>query len=48
VKVFGIIAIVLIALFLGLMIFGGGRHGPARHTQPADAGGDAPAADVRR
>lgn len=31
VKVFGIIAVIVILLFVGLMLFGGGRHGPGRH-----------------
>ena len=31
VKVFGIIAVIAILLLLGLMLFGGGRHGPGRH-----------------
>ena len=35
VKVFGIVAIVLVLLLGGLMLFGGGSHGPGRH---GDAG----------
>ncbi len=48
VKVFGIIAIVMVVLFVGLMIFGGGRHGPSRHTPSGDAGGQTPSAGGRR
>ncbi|GAA0988843.1 hypothetical protein GCM10009555_071380 [Acrocarpospora macrocephala] len=32
VKVFGIIALALALLFGVLMLFGGGTHGPGRHT----------------
>ncbi len=32
VKVFGIIALVLVLLFVVLLLAGGGSHGPARHT----------------
>jgi hypothetical protein len=43
VKVFGIIVIVIVLLFGGLKLFGvGGEHGPGRHTQSGDAGGQAP------
>jgi hypothetical protein len=31
VKVFGIIIVILIVLFMGLQFLGGGRHGPGRH-----------------
>jgi hypothetical protein len=31
VKVFGIIAITVVLLFVILMLVGGGRHGPGRH-----------------
>ena len=31
VKVFGIVALVVIVLFVVLLIAGGGEHGPARH-----------------
>jgi hypothetical protein len=31
VKVSGIVAIVLVLLVGGLIVFGGGRHGPGRH-----------------
>lgn len=33
VKVFGVIAIVLVVLFVTLALIGGGRHGPGRHMQ---------------
>jgi hypothetical protein len=33
VKVFGIIALVVVAVFLVLMFAGGGRHGPSRHMR---------------
>jgi hypothetical protein len=39
VKVSGIIAIVLVLLAVGLMLFGGGQHGPGRHIpggEPAE------------
>lgn len=40
VKVFGIIAIVLVLVFVGLKLIGvGGGHGPARHTSPGGQGG---------
>ena len=45
VKVFGIIALVVVVLFLILLLTGGpGRHGPGRHT--GGLGGHAPAASV--
>jgi hypothetical protein len=43
VKVFGVIAVVLVLLIGGLMLFGGGGHGPGRHL-----GGDTPAGDAGR
>jgi len=42
VKVLGVIAIVLLLLIIGLQLFGGGRHGPFRHTPSDDAGGRTP------
>nr|MBA2488983.1 hypothetical protein [Chloroflexota bacterium] len=42
VKVFGIIAVVGALLVIGLMIVGGGSHGPDRHAPPAGAGDSAP------
>jgi hypothetical protein len=43
VKVFGIIAIVLV-LLIGIMLLTG--HGPGRHTPSGDAGGQAPRSSV--
>ena len=46
VKVSGIIALVVVLLIAGLMLFGGGNHGLGRHlggdTPPASAGGRTP------
>lgn len=43
VKVFGIIALVVVLLFLFLMFTRGpGGHGPGRHTSSGDAGGTSP------
>ncbi|HEV8363602.1 MAG TPA: hypothetical protein VGQ52_08775 [Gemmatimonadaceae bacterium] len=36
VKVFGIIALLVVLLFVVLMVAGGGRHGPGRHFRHAD------------
>jgi hypothetical protein len=41
VKVFGIIALVLV-LLVGILLVAGGDHGPGRHTSPGDAGGQTP------
>ena len=41
VKVFGIIVIVVVLLVVAGM-FIGGEHGPGRHTQSGDAGGQVP------
>ena len=42
VKVFGVIALVVVMLFLGLMIFGSpGGHGPRRHLSTMHADGRA-------
>jgi uncharacterized cupredoxin-like copper-binding protein len=38
VKVFGIIAIVLAVLVVIMLLAGGGRHGPGRHTSSSGAG----------
>ena len=47
VKVFGIIAIVLVLLVGFILITGvGGPHGPGRHSPSGDAGGDTPIASV--
>lgn len=47
VKVFGIIAVVVILLFVIMMFIGGGKHGPGRHmpggdTPPGQHGGQRP------
>ena len=42
VKVFGIIAVVLVLLFVVIQFTGfGGSHGPGRHTPSGDVGGKA-------
>ena len=46
VKVFGIIVIVVVLLAVGLMFLVGGEHGPGRHTQSGDAGGQGPSSGV--
>jgi hypothetical protein len=40
VKVFGLIALVAVVLFVVVMLVGGGEHGPGRHT---GGGSDTPA-----
>ena len=42
VKVFGIIAIVLVLLVVIMMFTGGGSHGPGRHTPSGDVDGQTP------
>jgi len=42
VKVFGIIALVLILLVVIAMLVGGGNHGPGRHMPSGGAGGHMP------
>ncbi|MDP9363690.1 MAG: hypothetical protein M3Q10_05600 [Chloroflexota bacterium] len=42
VKGFGIIALVLVLLFVVLQFAGGGGHGPGRHRPSGVAGGHAP------
>jgi len=45
VKVFGIIALVLVLLVVVVLATGrGGSHGPGRHAPSGDAGGHAPPA----
>jgi hypothetical protein len=39
VKVFGIIVIVVVLLVAAVMYISGGEHGPGRHAQAGDAGG---------
>ena len=46
VKVCGVIALIVIVLVVIVAIFGGGRHGPARHTSSADLGGQRPISSV--
>jgi hypothetical protein len=47
VKVFGIIFIVLVLLFVMLLLTGGpGRHGPGRHMGTRGVGGPAPSSSV--
>ncbi|MBA3388730.1 MAG: hypothetical protein H0U02_05100 [Rubrobacter sp.] len=47
VKVFGIIAIVLVLLFVVIQFTGvGGGHGPGRHTPSGKAGGQTPPSSV--
>ncbi len=46
VKVFGIIGLVLILLFVVLQSIGGGGHGPGRHRTAGDAGGYAPPSSI--
>ena len=45
VKVFGIIAIVVVVLVAAVM-FIGGEHGPSRHTPSGDAGSQVPSLSV--
>ena len=42
VKVFGVIALVLVLLVVVLLLTGGGSHGPGRHTASSDVGGQTP------
>ena len=42
VKVFGIIALVLVLLVVIMMFAGGGSHGPGRHIPSGGAGGHTP------
>jgi hypothetical protein len=48
VKVFGIIALVVVLLFVILMFIRGpgGRHGPGRHMPSGDTGGQTPPSSV--
>ncbi|MPZ24520.1 MAG: hypothetical protein GEU28_13535 [Dehalococcoidia bacterium] len=39
VKVFGVIALVLVLLVVGVLLFGGGEHGPGRHGPSGGTGG---------
>ena len=42
VKVFGIIALVVVVLFVVVMLIGGGEHGPGRHSPSGDPIGQTP------
>lgn len=46
VKVLGIIALVLVLLFVVSHLTGGGSHGPSRHMPSGDAGGHTPPSSV--
>ena len=46
VKVFGIVAIVVVLLVVAMMFVGGGEHGPLRHAPSGDAGGQVPPSGV--
>lgn len=46
VKVFGIIALVLVLLVVIMMFIVGGPHGPGRHIPSGDAGGGTPPSSV--
>ncbi len=45
VKLVGIIALVLVLLVGIMLVVGGGKHGPGRHSPSGDGGGQAPPAD---
>lgn len=48
VKVFGIIALILVLLFVIMIFTGvGGPHGPGRHIPSGDTGGDTPPIEHR-
>jgi ABC-type transporter Mla subunit MlaD len=44
VKVFGVIALVLVVLVVVMLVTGRGGHGPGRHTASGDTDGQGPAA----
>jgi hypothetical protein len=46
VKVFGIVALVLVLLVVIMMFAGGGRHGPGRHMPSGGAGVQTPPSSV--
>ena len=37
VRMFGIAALVLVLILVGMIVIGGGNHGPGRHTGSGDA-----------
>jgi hypothetical protein len=47
VKVSGIVALVLVLLFVIMLITDPGRHGPDRHTRSGGPGGHTPAIEHR-
>lgn len=46
VKVFGIIAGIVVLLIVAVIFIGGGEHGPGQHTPSGDAGSQAPPSSV--
>jgi len=46
VKVFGIIALVLVVLVVVMLVTGGGNHGPGRHTGSGDRDGQTAPSNV--
>lgn len=47
VKVFGIVALVVVLLFVGLLLIGGpGGHGPRRHLPSGHSGSSSPNASI--
>jgi hypothetical protein len=47
VKVFGIIGIVVVLLFVIMLLTDPGRHGPGRHTRSGGPGGQKPPSSVK-
>ena len=46
VKVAALVAVVLVVLIAVMLAFGGGEHGPGRHTGSGDGGGHTPPAGL--
>jgi hypothetical protein len=46
VKVFGIIAVVVVLLVVARIFIGGGEHGPGRHAPSGGAGGQVPPSSI--
>ena len=46
VKVLGFTVIVVVLLVVAILFIGGAEHGPGRHTQSGDAGGQVPPSGV--